>query len=110
MGRKLPRQIGVMGYLRAIPALAQQFSAIPGSAWSQQVGDDEYSVAHITCPCGSICEVEVGCLAPCDGEYHDAAVSSAEGEVIDPANYRCQRYYLYGGTRVYVANSPHRPT
>jgi hypothetical protein len=84
LGRRQPRKLSVFTFLRAIPGLAVQFRDIPEDFWALDVNDEGYSEAAISCPCGATPRVELGTLQECS----------------------CERFFLFVGTKVMVANSP----
>ena len=87
MGRRHFRRLGFMSFARAIPGFAAQWSRIPNAAWSLTTADDGHSAAEISCPCGASPAPPVGMHVACEG---------------------CQRFYLFTGSNVMVANSPVR--
>lgn len=86
LGREQGRRIGWHWFFRALPGMFAQFSTIPGDFWAQDVNDDGFSEAVVSCPCGETPHIEVGCVEKCV----------------------CERWFFFAGPEVLVANSPAR--
>lgn len=77
------RRLGVLSYMRAVPGLAAQFSRlVPEEYWSMAAGSDDR--VTVTCPCGTETVATYGQPVECD----------------------CERFFLFDGLVVRVANSP----
>lgn len=86
LGRRQPRRIGPLAFMRAIPGLRDQFSEVPPEYWAEDVtAEGMFSCAVVSCPCGQSPSVEIGTLGSCPG---------------------CPRIFYYTGRAVLVANSP----
>jgi hypothetical protein len=83
-GWRHPRRLGMMTFMRSIPGLPSQFRAIPSNFWSEDVNEDGFTEAIISCPCGDEPHVEIGSVVEC----------------------KCERFFFNAGVKVLVANSP----
>lgn len=85
LGRQQPRILGAFGILKAaMRSGGTPPVEVPGDYWSQDVGEEGYTVANVACPCGQTPSVEVGCLKVCE----------------------CERAYFFPVDTVLVFNSP----
>lgn len=84
--RKPLRRMTAMTFASAIPGLARQFErVIPEKAWGSCAGG---SLAKIGCPCGAEPEAAIAEICRCEN---------------------CERFYIFDGRSVHVANSPAGP-
>lgn len=85
LGRSQPTRLNWLHFIRAVPGLATQFDRkVPDEFWSVDALEDRTPVAVIACPCGKEPIIPLGSCVECD----------------------CERFYLYLGSTIRVANSP----
>jgi hypothetical protein len=80
LGRVVPHRIGPIALMRAIPGFAAQFTKVSAKYVANFNG-----AYVVSCPCGEEPEVTPG----------DHILKCA-----------CERFYIFTGTALYVANSP----
>jgi hypothetical protein len=84
-GKRLLRRFGLPVLMQHMVTQGIPVDEVPGDYWKTGLTDDGYEMATVTCPCGEAPMVEVGSLTGCPG---------------------CERFYIFTGGRMAVANSP----